>query len=170
MTMSIITITSMMKNVSVTITSIITMITTKNASATTTSIITMITTKSASATTTNIITTMITMKNASATIMSITIIMTMTRSVSAAVMITTTITTMPMKFSSAGAVRLRKNTAVKNWKRSLPSFPKTVTSTVSFCVPKACCRMLPENGIISIWYRRKPRSVQAHRNLRAVSA
>ena len=30
--------------------------------------------------------------------------------------------------------------------------------------------MLPENGIISIWYRRKPRSVQVHRNLRVVSA
>ena len=147
------------------------MITTKNASATTTSIITMITTKSASATIMSTITTIMSMmKSASATIMSITTIMTMTRSVSAAVMITTTITTMPMKYLSAGAVRLRKNTAVKIWKRSLPSFPKTATSTVSFCAPKACCRMLPENGIISIWYRRKPRSVQAHRNLRAVSA
>ena len=103
---------------------------------------------------------------AAAMIMTMSTIITTT--VSAAVDMTI-ITIMQMRSSQAGAVRQLKNSHVRDLRRSLRHFP-SLTNMVSFSVQKECFRQRTEHGSILIWFRKKPRSVRAHRNIQAVCA
>ena len=91
-----------------------------------------------------------------------------TTTVSAAVDMTI-ITIMQMRSSQVGAVRQLKNSHVRDLRRSLRHFP-SLTNMVSSSVQKECFRQRTEHGSILIWFRKKPRSVRAHRNIQAVCA
>ena len=159
--MSITMTTTMMRSAAVAMTMI-----TKSMS----TIITM--TRSAAAamtttmTSTSIIITTMTASVAAAMIMTMSTIITTT--VSAAVDMTI-ITIMQMRSSQAGAVRQLKNSHVRDLRRSLRHFP-SLTNMVSSSVQKECFRQRTEHGSILIWFRKKPRSVRAHRNIQAVCA
>ena len=159
-TKSMSTITTMMRSAAVTMITIM---------RSTSIIITMTMMKSAVVTTmimkSTIITTMT--ENAAAdTIMTMSITITMTAS--AAVAMTITII-MQTKSSQAGAVRLLRNSHVRDLRKSSRHSP-SLTNTVLYSVQKECFLQKTEHGSILIWFRKKPRSVREHRSTQAVCA
>ncbi len=97
-----------------------------------------------------IITTMIMNADVDTTIMTITIIM-------------------QMKYLQVGVVRQLRNIQKKILRRCWKLFLHLMNME-SFSVQKECFRQKMEHGFILIWFRKKQKSVKAHRNIQVVSA
>ena len=96
-----------------------------------------------------IITTMIMNADVDTTIMTITIIM-------------------QMKYLQVGVVRQLRNIQKKILRRCWKLFLHLMNME-SFSVQKECFRQKMEHGFILIWFRKKQKSVKAHRNIQVVS-